>query len=33
MTAKLLYSDFVIARSSRYYNRGVSLNQRNREGR
>lgn len=28
MTAKLLYSDLVIARSSRYYNRSVSLNQR-----
>lgn len=31
MTAKLLYSDFVKARSSRYYSRGVSLNQRKRE--
>lgn len=30
MTAKLLYSDLVIARSSRYYNRRISLNQRKR---
>lgn len=31
MAAKLLYSNFVIARSSRYYNRRVSLNRKKRE--